>query len=193
MIPSQTFRFPLRAAQKAGQLLASEWRLLSLRVLFPGFRASGRNYIGPGCEIYLHRGSGINLRGCHVSRGVTLTAGRGASLDLNQVYIGQYSTIVARERVVVGCGTQIAESVSIRDANHDHSAPLTEGRFVSSPIDIGGDVWIGAGAAILAGVALGDRVTVGANAVVTRTALSGTTVIGVPALPLQARRGPNGD
>ena len=51
----------------------------------------------------------------------------------------------------------------------------------SAGVDIGEDVYIGAGATILPGVRIGKAAIVGAGAVVTRDVESATTVVGIPA------------
>ena len=51
----------------------------------------------------------------------------------------------------------------------------------SAGVDIGDDVYIGAGATILPGVRIGNAAIVGAGAVVTRDVDPATTVIGIPA------------
>ena len=43
---------------------------------------------------------------------------------------------------------------------------------------------------ILGGVIIGDKATVGANAVVTRDIPEGVTVVGIPAAPISAKRRP---
>jgi serine acetyltransferase len=51
-------------------------------------------------------------------------------------------------------------------------------------IELGDDVYIGAGALVLPGVVLGARSVVGAGAVVTHSVAPGACVVGVPARPL---------
>jgi acetyltransferase-like isoleucine patch superfamily enzyme len=104
-----------------------------------------------------------------------------ARIVIGADYIGPNSVLVARESITIGDGTKIAELVVIRDADHDHTAPLRDLKFSAAPIEIGKDVWLGAQAVVLRGVSIGDHATVGAGAVVTRTVREGTTVVGVPA------------
>lgn len=184
MTLSTALALAVRIPYLLGRRLASRLRLIYLSVLFPGFTFTGRVYVGPGCDIYVQRGGSIRLRDCQISRGVTLTAGRDAIVDMDGVYVGQYSTVVARSHIAVKSGTMIAERVTVRDANHDHSVPLAKGLFTSSAVAIGSDVWLAANCVVLAGVAVGDGATVGASAVVTRDVAPGTTVVGIPARPI---------
>jgi acetyltransferase-like isoleucine patch superfamily enzyme len=48
-------------------------------------------------------------------------------------------------------------------------------------VEIGNNVWIGAGTKILPGVHIGDGAVVGAGAVVTKDVEANTVVVGVPA------------
>ncbi len=52
---------------------------------------------------------------------------------------------------------------------------------VEAGIELGSDVWIGAGAIVLPGVHVGDGAIIGAGAVVARDVAPRTTVVGVPA------------
>ena len=56
-----------------------------------------------------------------------------------------------------------------------------EGPEMTKPIKIGNDVWVGGGAIILPGVAVGDGSTVGAGSVVTHDVEPYTVVAGNPA------------
>ncbi|WP_106849637.1 acyltransferase [Blastococcus sp. Marseille-P5729] len=99
-------------------------------------------------------------------------------------FVGKGTVIVARDRIGVGTGSKIAEYVTIRDADHDRSVPLSHLAFRQKPVTIGRKVWVAAQAIVLSGVSIGDCATVAAGAVVTRDVSPGTTVAGVPAKPI---------
>lgn len=85
----------------------------------------------------------------------------------------------AANGIEIGENTLWAPGVKMISANHDpcdldHHLP-------AEPIRIGNHCWIGANVVILPGVQLGDRVVVGAGAVVTKSFPSGSVIVGNPA------------
>jgi|HubBroStandDraft_5_1064220.scaffolds.fasta_scaffold53203_2 acetyltransferase-like isoleucine patch superfamily enzyme len=110
----------------------------------------------------------------------------------DNVVISSGVHLVSMLKITIGQGTMIGEYASIRDANHARSPGVAfrDAGYRSRPITIGTEVWIGRGAAILAGVTIGDGATVGANAVVTRDVPAGATVVGAPARPAHSRKSP---
>jgi acetyltransferase-like isoleucine patch superfamily enzyme len=83
--------------------------------------------------------------------------------------------IDAKNGIEIGDYTNIGPNVGLISANHDL---IDNERFsVDPPIRIGAFCWIGMGAVVLPGVALGDHTIVGANSVVTRSFPEGFCVI----------------
>ena len=117
------------------------------------------------------------------------TQGRASIVIGDGVVISRGVHIVGMAGITIGPGTMIGEYVGIRDANHARAegVALRDAGHHAEPIMIGREVWIGRGAAILAGVTIGDRATIGANAVVTRDVAADSVVGGVPAKPLTSR------
>lgn len=91
---------------------------------------------------------------------------------------GCYFTAFENTSISIGDGTIWAPNVCIQTGNHDL---LDRSIYHCKSVSIGRNCWIGFGAVILAGVELGDNVTVGANAVVTRSFPDNSVVAGVPA------------
>lgn len=79
----------------------------------------------------------------------------------------------------IGDDTIFASGVKMISANHDFEN-LNKWQE-EKPIVIGKNCWIGANAIILPGVQLGDNVTVGAGAVVTKSFPSDLIIGGIPA------------
>lgn len=97
-------------------------------------------------------------------------------------------TLLAKGGVNIGDNVSIAHGASLVTGNHgweEPSIPIKYNKVVLKPIYVENDVWIGAGARILAGVHVGSRSIIAANAVVNRNLLSGAIYGGVPAKKLK--------
>jgi len=124
---------------------------------------------------------------------VTIVA-QGGLIELSDnVFVGEWSTIVSKQRVVFGAHTLVAERVTVRDQDHKtkgtSDVPLAEAGFHVSPVSIGSNVWVAAGAVILKGVRIEDGAVVAANAVVVRNVAARSVVGGIPARQLGTRNG----
>jgi acetyltransferase-like isoleucine patch superfamily enzyme len=151
---------------------------------------------GGSCGQGLRVERGFRLRqGLHggLQLGSNVYFGRNVTidcLDTAVLSIGQNATftesifISCCEAVSIGADTLVGEYCSIRDANHDVSdltRPIALQPMLAKPIEIGSDVWIGRGCAILSGVRIGAGAVIGANSVVTRDIADKTIAIGSPA------------
>lgn len=103
------------------------------------------------------------------------------------VSVHPMSYLDATGGLVIGNDVSIAHGVSILTTEHDYTQPgfmIRDAPVKHAAVAIGDDVWIGAGARILAGVTIGSHAVVGAGAVVTRDVPARQVVAGVPARPL---------
>lgn len=82
--------------------------------------------------------------------------------------------------ITIGEGSFIGHNVKLTTLNHGIE-PSDRATLYPAPINIGRNVWIGAGAIILPGVSIGDNAIVGAGSVVTKDVAEGVVVAGVPA------------
>lgn len=111
----------------------------------------------------------------HVDYGENIYAGAGCFfnfgcvlLDVAPIYIGK--------RCLFAPNVQLLAATHPLDA-----ATRAKGLERGAPIRIGDDCWFGGGAIVLPGVTIGDRVVVGAGAVITKDIPSDCVVAGNPA------------
>ena len=66
----------------------------------------------------------------------------------------------------IGEGTEFGPSVYLYDHDHDYRVGLKEEKFLSAPVVIGKNCWIGANTVILRGTVIGDNCVIGAGSVI---------------------------
>ncbi len=89
--------------------------------------------------------------------------------------------------LTIGNDVSIAHGATILTTEHDYTRSelmIRDAPVIEAAVVLGNDVWVGAGARILAGVRIADHAVVGAGAVVTRDVPAGQVVAGVPARAL---------
>ena len=88
--------------------------------------------------------------------------------------------------VTFGDNVFIAPNCCFTTAEHAIDPELRKkGVEIAKPINVGNNVWIGAGVTVLPGVAIGDNTVIGAGSVVTRDIPSGVVAVGNPCLALR--------
>lgn len=98
-----------------------------------------------------------------------LSATHGQILIGDSCFINRNCMIVAHEKIVIGSGVTIGPNVNIYDHDHDGA-----GGYISVPIVIENNVWIGAGSILLKGVRIGENSIIGAGTIVTDSIPSNT-------------------
>ena len=109
----------------------------------------------------------------HCDYGVNIWLGERVFFNFNCVVLDVCE-------VRVGDFTQFGPGVQILTPLHPMDATLRRSQEFGKPIEIGSDVWVGAGALILPGVRIGSRTVVGAGSVVTRDLPSDVLAVGSP-------------
>lgn len=148
-------------------------------------RADGRGLLGRRSSLQVRPGGSMRLGSGFVTDDGVLIAASGSLTLGDNVFINSGSRLVSHESIEIGSNVVIASQVSILD--HDHRTSVEDGqlvidgdRFVTAPVRIGSNVWLGDKVTVLKGVTIGDNVIVGANSVVTKDVASGSVVAGVP-------------
>jgi acetyltransferase-like isoleucine patch superfamily enzyme len=107
----------------------------------------------------------------------------------NGVFIGRSAEFNIRTKLVIGDDSLIAAGVKMID--HDHGTKrqllMKSQPGAEAAISVGRDVWVGANAILLKGVAIGDGVVIGAGAVVTKSIPPNEIWAGVPARKIAIR------
>jgi acetyltransferase-like isoleucine patch superfamily enzyme len=103
--------------------------------------------------------------------------------------IGRHCMITAKNLIRLGSNVLMGAYVQVIDHNHGIVAGRTirEQPAEIGEVIIGNDVWIGAGAKILANVHIGDGAVIGTNAVVTKDIPANAVAVGVPAQVIRYR------
>lgn len=132
--------------------------------------------------------------------GTNLTVGHGCRFDLSGIKktlfigdnceFGDYTHIVAYERVEIGDNVLLASKIFISDTNHGEYRGVTQASpyvapnlrpLITHPVTIGNNVWIGENVVILSGVRIGNGSIIGANSVVRNNIPDNCIAAGIPA------------
>lgn len=164
--------------------LAGWLRLTRVRSRLGRDAISGDTAIGAGTRIAVTDGGRLRI-GPRSAIGdwVTILVKFGQLQIGARSFVGNGSVMVARESIIIGDDALIAEHVTIRDQDHRYGEGLVTSAagFVTAPIVIGDNVWIGAKATITRGVTIGDNSVIGANSVVTVDIPANVVAAGTPA------------
>ena len=101
-----------------------------------------------------------------------LSATEGQLVLADRVFLNRGCMVVAHEAITIGEGTAIGPGTYIYD--HDHDG---KGGYVTAPVTIGKNVWIGAGCIVLKGVTIGDGAIIAAGSVVSKDVPAGVTLL----------------
>jgi len=147
--------------------------------------------VGTGTRV--QRGATIRYPG-NVALGRNVRVGRHCTFDSefpdSRLIVGDNSQLNEEVRVDFSGGIEIAANVLISERTriytHSHGHD-PHSQAVKTPLRIERDVWIGAGAVVVAGVGvIGSGSVVAAGAVVTSPVPPDTVVGGIPARPIKA-------
>jgi acetyltransferase-like isoleucine patch superfamily enzyme len=139
------------------------------------FRPQDAKRVGEGC-FYLDHIVWLNSGSIELGERVGFNYG---------CYVNGYGGLVLGDRSIFGPYTMI------HTANHemDLGSPIPDQGWVTGPVSVGADCWIGMGVCILPGVTIGAGCVVGAGAVVVKDLPELCIAVGNPARPIRDRRG----
>jgi acetyltransferase-like isoleucine patch superfamily enzyme len=173
--------------------LIARWLWLKLR--WRGrLDTDGLCFVGPGVTLQIGRHATVKLgRWSWIGHGCKIRAHEGeVSIGAKSV-LGQECTISAYQHVSIGRECIIADRVMMIDFDHgmvEVERPIREQGIYKRDVRMGHNVWIGYGACILRGVAVGDNAVIGTSSVVTTDVPDNAVVAGIPARVIRMRDAP---
>jgi acetyltransferase-like isoleucine patch superfamily enzyme len=174
--------------------IRSPWLRAAARMFFEtrrhyyNIRYLGRVRLGPGVTVRgtlgVHRGTRVVIGAdTRLRKRVRITGGGrltvGSNTLLNGCWVGASSEVSIGDWCLISdCDISDTDYHNL-DPERRHEDP---DHRVTKPVRLGRNVWVGARAQVLKGVAVGDDSVVGAGAVVREDVPPGVVVIGNPAV-----------
>ncbi len=127
----------------------------------------GQCLISPKCDLEIDKKSFISIgKRVTAEKNCLIAARPSSNVSLGSgVYINRNCFIVAHQQIVIDDGVTIGPNCCIYDHDHDSKK---RGCFITKPIYIGKNVWIGASVLIMKGVNIGDNSVIAAGCIVTK-------------------------
>jgi acetyltransferase-like isoleucine patch superfamily enzyme len=144
----------------------------------------GREHISVGERTFFHGGTWLSVVDEHNGRRHQPRLTIGA-----RCLFGRDFFVSCVGEITIGDEVLSGPRVLVTDTYHEYEDPdvaiIRQPMAPSRPVRIGDGVMLNAGCVITAGVTIGDRASIGANAVVTRDVPANTVVAGNPARPIR--------
>ncbi|WP_434717423.1 acyltransferase [Lactococcus lactis] len=127
-------------------------------------------FMSPFSEITLDKGGKMTIGKKFRQRSASrIRVRKSADLVIgNDISLNHGCMIVSRESIIIGDGVQFGPNVLLYDHDHDYKAigGISAGKYKTQPIEIGDNVWLGAGAIILKGSKIGANSVVAAGSII---------------------------
>lgn len=170
-----------RAVFKIGRESRTVRKRLAWKIFYGKRFSMGKGWkIRKNTEIELTGRGSLSVGDGLITRSGAAILVDGGKLCLgNHVFLNHGVSITCLSSISIGDGCKIGNNVVIVDHDHDYRESLE--KMVCSPVSIGDRVWIGANAVITRGTAIGEGSVIGAGSVVTRDIPPGCVAAGAPA------------
>lgn len=150
--------------------LISFLHCMFVKALHPGaFRFSIETMLAPSVSISITNNGRISIGNkVGIRKGSTISSDGGTLRIADRCFINSGCVITAHKSIAIGKGTRLGPHCMIFDHDYDYRNPngFERGDHLVSDIEIGENVWIGAGSIILRGTKIGNNTVVGAGCVI---------------------------
>jgi acetyltransferase-like isoleucine patch superfamily enzyme len=185
---------------RANNMVNRHYALLGGRWLWLKLRWRGRLvtdgicFVCPGVQLEIGADAKLHIgRWAWIGHGTKIRVHEGEVRIGAKTVMGQECTISAYQHVAIGRECIVADRVMLIDFDHgvvEVERPIRLQGIYKRDVRVGHNVWIGYGACILRGVAVGDNSVIGTSAVVTREVPANAVVGGIPARVIRMREAP---
>lgn len=121
-------------------------------------------------SLRLRSGAGLSLyEGAVIGRDSLISVTNNAKMQIGKnSVIGFNNIITCRDSIIIGNNVSFGPGIAIFDHDHDFRSGLNynEGGYITAPINIEDNVWLGSNVVILKGVTIGHGSVVAAGSVV---------------------------
>ncbi|MGN1158270.1 MAG: acyltransferase [Agathobacter sp.] len=162
----------MRIIKNVISVLGSDLFLMLRKILGCGVKYNIVSIVSPLASLKTRNGGRIVLgaRTC-IRPNTEISSSEGSIQIGSRCFINRNSMVVAHEQITIGNDVTVGPGTYIYD--HDHDG---KGGFVSKPIIIEDNVWIGARCTILKGVKIGKNSIIAANTLVLKDVPEGSVV-----------------
>ena len=159
-----------RAINSVISVVYTSVRLAFIKLIHQGCLRYGMiERISPNVVLELEKkGKLIFGNKASIHTGCKLKVRKGGTLELGEnVFLNYGCMLMCRDNIRIGEGCEFGPNVLVYDHDHDLSVEggLKQGDYVSSPVVVGKNCWIGANTVILRGTNIGDNCVVGAGSI----------------------------
>ena len=133
----------------------------------------GKNFrLGNFSNISIHSSASLIISDkVNIKNNCSLFVGKDSKIILeNNVFMNNYCSINAMEKIEIGENTLFGEAVKLYDHNHEYGNnpefKIEHQKFKTASIKIGKNCWLGSNVIVLKGVTIGDNAIIGAGCVI---------------------------
>lgn len=129
--------------------------------------------LGKGLIITAVNNSIIDISNLSSRNNVNFFVSQGVLVFKKNCFVNNNCSFNSLHHIQIGENTIFGEAVKIYDHDHsiDENYVVSKNDFVTSPVMIGANCWIGSNTVILKGVNITDNVIIGANSLVNKSIL----------------------
>ncbi len=152
-------------------------RMGLIKIRYGGRYSAGAIQTFDKLKVEIHGKGSVKMGSYNQNRGKLYLVADGGKIEIgDHCFFNTGCCVTATESVRIGSGCKFGNNLVIVDHDHNFKNEGDE-EFISSPVAIGDDCWVGANVTILRGTTIGKNCVIGAGSVVKGQVSDGSRVI----------------